>query len=299
MSLLIDESTDYIKKGALISRRYEVLETLGVGGMGTVLKVKDRSIKNEVLALKIISPELANDRTQFGRFMNEVLLTRKLSHSHIVKLYDFGSTGTGSYFITMEYVRGGTLRDKIYVQEISFSEVCKIIVQMLSGLFLAHEDGVIHRDLKPDNILIDEEGNAKITDFGLARSNEVDKKFTITGETVGTPHYMSPEQLAGEELDGRADLYSLGIMAFEMVMQQRPFISNNYFELAKMHMEKPIPDILEKNPRIPSWYSKFVRVCCAKNKEQRFKTSDDAMKYVLAHVGPGFDEYAIPYSLYE
>lgn len=298
MSLSLNESTELTKKGNIISNRYEVISQIGVGGMGTVLKVKDLAVSNEILALKIINPDLARDLIQFGRFRNEVLITRKLSHPYIVKLYDFGSTADGLYYISMEYVDGGTLTDRIYKESLSQADACVVILQILSGLSYAHQDSVIHRDLKPDNILIDKKGISRITDFGLARSTMVDKNFTVTGETVGTPHYMSPEQLAGELVDARADLYSLGIMCFEMMQKKRPFISSNYFDLAKMHFETPIPDLSKLDPKIPDWFSKFVKICCAKNKDNRFSTSTEAINYLLKHLGSEFREYSIPLGLF-
>ncbi len=289
-----------VENGTIIADRFEVFKTLGVGGMGTVVSVKDKSLDDEIFALKILNPELASDKVQLGRFRNEVILARRLSHPNIARIYDFGSGDDDNCYLSMEFVEGGTLTDRIYSSvSLEFTYVCKYLLDMCDGLAYAHRMGIIHRDLKPDNVLLDKNDNAKITDFGLARSLTVDKNFTITGETVGTPHYMSPEQLAGEELTEAADIYSLGIVAFEMALKRRPFISDSYFELARMHMESSLPNVTELDPSLPAWFSKFLDLATAKRINDRFQNCEDVADFIYQNIGPEIKDliFRTPYKL--
>jgi hypothetical protein len=254
--------------------------------MGMVVKVVDRALDNEIIALKILYPHLSRDRTQFGRFRNEVLVARKLAHPNIVRLYDFGAAGKGYYFISMEFVEGGNLGQRIYgmrQERLSFSEIRGVLYEICQGLACAHRQGVVHRDLKPDNILLGEASEVKLSDFGLARSLVVDKGFTETGETVGTPYYMAPEQLRGERLDPRVDIYSLGILAYEMAVGRRPFYDDNYMNLARLHFKEPIPDFASKESGIPLWFEKLVQKCAAKDREDRYENADAISKELLDH----------------
>ncbi len=279
-------SRELLPNGSVINGRYEVLSTLGFGGMGTVIKVRDLALDGEIGALKILFPHLASDQIQFGRFRNEVLLARRLSHPHIVRIYDFGSWEK-YYFLSMEFVEGGTLTDRIYGRgqdRLMFDDAIRYLLQILDALSCAHKSGVVHRDMKPDNIMITVGNSAKVTDFGLARAIDIDKRFTMTGETVGTPYYMSPEQLAGEKPDERVDIYSLGIMAYEMMIGRRPFSSDNYMELAHMHMTQALPDICQVNASTPKWFREFVEACCEKRKEDRFNSSEEGARFLLSHL---------------
>ncbi len=281
------------KAGVVINNRYEVIKRLGAGGMGAVLLVQDNSLDGELSALKILFPELSEDIVHFARFKNEVILARRISHPNIVKIYDFGSSDKFNY-ISMEYVEGDTLAKSIYgrgVKKIDFDSSINIILQLTSALSCAHQAGVVHRDLKPDNIMITKEGRVKITDFGLAKATDKDQRFTSTGETVGTPFYMSPEQLAGEVPDERVDIYSLGIMIFEMLTAKRPFSSENYLELAQMHMTQAIPDInspvycpKERKQKFPSWAKTLIEKCTEKRRSKRFQSIEEVSEYILENV---------------
>ena len=266
------------EKGAMIAGRYEMVSTLGKGGVGMVAQVIDHHLDNEVCALKVLFPHLAGDETQFARFRNEVILSRRLSHPNIVRVYDFGSAGKGYYFITLEFVDGGSLSSRIYTQRyrpLPFQEKLRILYEILQGLACAHKLGVIHRDLKPDNILLTDMDQVKISDFGLARSLLVDKGFTDTGETVGTPYYMSPEQLRGKKVDARSDLYSLGILAYELVVGRRPFYHDDYMTLARMHIMDPLPKIA-KESGVPEWFQQWIEKLCEKERDNRFQTALEA-----------------------
>jgi serine/threonine protein kinase len=268
----------FAQPGVVIAGRYEVVRTLGSGGMGTVIEVADRALDNEAIALKLLYPHLAQERTSFARFRNEVLVARRLSHPNIVRLYDIGNAGGGYYYISMEYLPGGSLSRQIYEKRrdtLSFAETLRILREIAAGIGYAHRSGVVHRDLKPDNILLGDRGEVKVTDFGLARTLYIDKGFTDTGEAVGTPYYMAPEQLRGDKVDGRCDIYALGLIAFEMVVGRRPFFDESYLQLAALHMREPIPDFATRESGIPQWYEDFVKKCAAKQREQRFQTAEE------------------------
>ena len=267
---------DVFKEGSVIAGRYEVVGTLGKGGVGIVAKVIDRHLNNELSAMKILFPHLADDPVQFARFRNEVILSRRLSHPNIVRVYDFGGVENGYSFITMEYVDGGSLSSRIYSQRyrpLSFPDKLRILHEILSGLSCAHSQGVVHRDLKPDNILLTDMDKVKISDFGLARSLMVDNGFTNTGETVGTPYYMSPEQLRGKKVDARTDLYSTGILAFELIAGRRPYFHEDYFTLARMHLMDPLPTLPQGNPE---WCQEWLDKLTAKSPEKRFGSAKEA-----------------------
>jgi serine/threonine protein kinase len=265
-----------LQPGTVIGGRYEVLRALGSGGMGTVLLVKDDALGEEI-AIKLLYPHLAQDKTTFARFRNELLIARRLSHPNIVRLYDIGNAGGGYYFISMELVTGGSLTKRIYDREnpLAFDETLRILRGIATGIGHAHSQGVVHRDLKPDNVMLTEDSQVKVTDFGLARNLFSDNGFTATGEAVGTPYYMAPEQLRGEKVDGRCDIYALGLIAYEMVVGKRPFFEESYLELATLHLRAPIPNFATKESGIPQWFEDFVKRCAEKRPENRFQTAEE------------------------
>lgn len=276
-----------LSPGSIIANRYEIVDKIGSGGMGAVLRVIDRSLENDVLALKLLFPHMSQDRTSLARFRNEVLITRKLSHPNVVRIYDFGSAGQGYFFISMEYVSGMSLGQRIYTEQkspLTFAESLQILYKMCIALDYAHRLEVVHRDLKPDNILISERGEVKLTDFGLARSLEIEKGLTNTGETVGTPYYMAPEQLRGERPDHRVDIYALGIVAYEMTMRQRPFSHDNYVALAAMHLNHDIPSFAGKESGIPKWFENFVVTCSEKKPKNRFQSMSEVAEELFHHM---------------
>lgn len=274
----------------IISNRYKIEDVLGQGGMGIVLKVKDLALGGETVALKVLFGVNDDGDLELDRFRNEVVLARRLFHPKIVRIFDIGFE-EHTYF-TMEYVEGSTIKNYIG-EETEHSDMTLIIIQVLQALSYAHEKGVIHRDLKPENILADRMMNIKITDLGLSCATDRTKKFTKTGETVGTPYYMSPELLFGEEVDNRTDLYSLGIIAYELATSQKPFHSDNYLELAHMHMSKAIEDVSVINPFMPKWYAEFIKICTEKKRENRFETADEALQYLYGKVDPFLAEVVI------
>lgn len=276
-----------LEAGTIIASRYEVMEPLGSGAMGAVLKVIDRTLDNEVIALKLLYPHHVHDDVTFGRFRNEVLVARQLTHPNIVRIHDFGRAENGYCFISMEYVRGHSLRWRIYTRDqdpLTLQEMVYFLREICKGLSHAHGKGIIHRDLKPDNVLLSDKGELKITDFGLARTLNVSKGFTETGNAVGTPAYMSPEQISGEAVDARSDIYSLGLIAYEMAVGIRAFSADNWYDLANKHLLNPLPRFASEHGGIPQWYEEFAQVCAAKKKEDRFQDATAALEVLSEHL---------------
>jgi serine/threonine protein kinase/Tfp pilus assembly protein PilF len=257
-----------IDRGTVLSSRYEIIELLGRGGMGNVYRVVDKKI-NEEIALKFLNLAIADEK-MIERFKNELKLARKISHKNICRMYDLGDLD-GIPYITMEYVTGEDLRSMIKMTgQLSVGRALSIAKQVCEGLAEAHRLGVVHRDLKPRNIMIDKEGNARIMDFGIARSIKV-KGITRVGSIIGTPEYMSPEQVKGEKVDRRSDIYSLGIILFEMMTGQVPFEGDTSLSIALKHEKEIPPDPREFNAQIPKELSRVILRCLEKDKERRFQ----------------------------
>jgi serine/threonine protein kinase/Tfp pilus assembly protein PilF len=229
----LETPTEEFTRGNTFAGRYEIIEKLGKGGMGRVYRVEDTKLKQEV-ALKLIKPEIARDKKTIERFRNELKIARNIRHKNVCGMYDLGET-EGAHFITMEYVRGEDLKSFIHRSgQLAVGTAVRIAKQVCEGLSEAHKLGVVHRDLKPGNIMIDREGNVRIMDFGIARSLK-EKGITGAGVMIGTPEYMSPEQVEGKEADQRSDIYSLGIILYEMVTGRVPFEGDTPFAIGVKH----------------------------------------------------------------
>ncbi|NIM90718.1 MAG: protein kinase [Candidatus Aminicenantes bacterium] len=260
-----------LTRGTTFAGRYEIIEELGKGGMGSVFRVEDKMIEEEV-ALKLIKPKIAADKKTIKRFSNELKLTRKIAHRNVCKMYDLGEK-EGAYFITMEYVPGEDLRSMIRMtKQLSVGTAINIAKQVGEGLAEAHRLGVVHRDLKPSNIIIDKEGNARILDFGIARSLEA-KGLTRTGVMIGTPEYMSPEQVEGKEANQSSDIYSLGVILFEMVTGRIPFEGNSALDIALKHKTEIATDPRQFNAQVPEELSQVILKCLEKEREKRYQSS--------------------------
>jgi serine/threonine protein kinase/Flp pilus assembly protein TadD len=279
--------------GATFAGRYQIVEELGKGGMGRVYKVFDTEIK-EKIALKLLKPEIASDRETIERFSNELRYARKISHRNVCRMYDLGKA-EGTHFITMEHVSGEDLKSFIRrSRQLVVGTAIFIAKQVCEGLAEAHRLGVVHRDLKPGNIMIDKEGNAKIMDFGIARSILV-KGITGAGVMVGTPEYMSPEQAEAKEVDHRSDIYSLGIILYEMVTGRVPFEGETALSIAMKHKGETPKNPKEYNAQIPEGMSRLILKCLEKDKENRYQSAEE-LRLELEKIEKGIPttERAIP-----
>ena len=257
--------------GSTFAGRYQIIEELGKGGMGRVYRVLDKKVNEEVV-LKLIKPEIGLDKKTIERFSNELKFSRKIVHKNVARMFDLNEE-KGAHYITMEYVRGEDLRRLIRkIGILSPGQVMPIARQVCEGLEEAHRLGVVHRDLKPSNIMIDEEGNARIMDFGIARSV---KERGITGEGViiGTPEYMSPEQVEGQDIDQRSDIYSLGVILFEMATGRVPFEGDTPLSIAVKHKTEIPRDPKEINPNIPDDLKRLILRCLEKDKIKRYQSA--------------------------
>lgn len=258
-----------IVPGAVFAGRYRICDELGRGGMGRVYKAMDREI-SEAVALKVLSPEISLNERMIERFRNELKLARRISHKNVCRIFDLGNC-EGTYFITMEYVPGDNLKSIIRMMgPLSPARALTIAGQVCDGMAEAHRLGVIHRDLKSSNIMIDREGSARIMDFGIARTAE-SKGLTDRGTLIGTPEYMAPEQIEGKDVDHRADIYSLGIILFEMMTGRIPFEGNTPLSVAMMQKTARPPDPRGLNPQTPEALSAVISKCLEKDQAARYQ----------------------------
>ncbi len=250
-------------------KRYEVIEELGIGGMATVYRAYDPLFEREV-ALKVLKRELLEDPELKERFERETKIVAKLEHAAIVPVYDVGFDN-GQLFYVMRYMTGGSLSERINAGSLDLEQVAYILLRLADALDYAHRKGIIHRDLKPANILFDEVGNAFISDFGIAKFAQAATRITHSG-IIGTPRYMSPEQARGEEIDGRSDLYSLGVLLFEILGGKAPFEATTPLALAFKHATEPAPDILKVNPDLPPELGPILKKAMEKEPGDRYET---------------------------
>jgi serine/threonine protein kinase/tetratricopeptide (TPR) repeat protein len=261
--------------GSTFAGRYQVIEELGRGGMGRVYKVFDERIKEKV-ALKLLKPEISADEASIERFSNELRFARKIAHRHVCRMFDLGEDD-GARYITMEYVPGEDLKSVLRMMgQMSAGKAVLVARQVCEGLAEAHRLGVVHRDLKPQNIMIDREGNVRIMDFGIARSLKV-KGMTGAGVVIGTPEYMSPEQIEGQEVDGRSDVYSLGIILYEMMTGRVPFEGETFLSIALKQKTEPPRNPREINPQVPDDLVRLILRCLDKDKAKRFQGAQDLL----------------------
>ncbi len=264
-----------LSTGSSFGGRYQIIEELGKGGMGRVYKVFDRKIK-EKIALKLIKPEIAKDRKTIERFSNELKFARKIRHKNICQMFDL-SEEQGTHFITMEFVEGQDLKKLIrQMGHLAVGAAINIAKQVCEGLAEAHASGVVHRDLKPSNIMIDNEGAARIMDFGIARSIE-GKGITDAGVMIGTPEYMSPEQAEAAQVDHRSDIYSLGIILYEMATGKLPFEGDTPLSVAMKHKSEKLQAPRLLNPQIPDDLNNLILKCLEKSKADRYQAAEEVI----------------------
>ncbi len=252
--------------GAVING-YEVLSLIGVGGMARVYLARQTSMNRQV-ALKVLPTQFVSDDTYLQRFHREVKIVSQLEHAHIVPVYDYGEYNSQP-FIVMRYMAGGSVDDLLDRGALDLEQILHVITQIAPALDHAHAKGVLHRDLKPSNVLLDETGSAFISDFGIARLNESKGANITTQGVVGTPSYMSPEQAQGKEMDGRSDIYSLGVMLFELATGRRPFEAETPYSIAVMQVTTPPPNPRTINPLLPQSVERVILRTLRKEPSER------------------------------
>ena len=259
--------------GQMFTDRYELGPEIGRGGMAEVFLARDRLLDRDV-AVKVLAPGYATDPTFIARFRREAQAAASLNHPNIVAVYDWGEEGD-NYFIVMEYIAGRTLRDVLRTyQRLPAMEAARIAAEIADALSFAHRNGVVHRDVKPGNVLLTPAGQVKVTDFGIARAEQTDD-LTKTGSVMGTATYFSPEQAQGLELDGRADVYALGVVLYEMLTGVAPFIADNPVSVAYKHVrEAPVPPS-HVNPDVPGAMDRIVLTAMTKDPDRRYQSAGD------------------------
>ena len=266
-------------KGQKINDRYEVLQTIGEGGMANVYLAKDPILERNV-AIKVLRGDLANDEKFVRRFQREALSASSLSHPNIVEIYDVGEDN-GNYYIVMEYIPGKNLKQLLKKRgSLTVHEVIDIMLQITSAMSVAHDSMIIHRDLKPQNILIMEDGGVKITDFGIAMALNA-TQLTQTNSAMGSVHYFPPEQANGKGATLKSDVYSLGIMMFELLTGELPFRGENAVEIALKHLKEQIPDVRSINPNIPQSVENIIIKATAKNQKNRYNNANEMHEDLL------------------
>ncbi|MEG0026049.1 MAG: Stk1 family PASTA domain-containing Ser/Thr kinase [Bacilli bacterium] len=259
-----------ISKGQKINDRYQIIRTIGEGGMANVYLAYDTILDRNV-AVKILRGDLADDEKFVRRFQREAIAASSLSHQNVVEMYDVGEDD-GKYFIVMEYIEGRTLKSLIKRRgALSLPEVVDIMLQLTSGISCAHNSYIIHRDIKPQNVLILDDGRVKITDFGIAMA--LNNELTQTNSVMGSVHYLPPEQANGNGSTNKSDIYSLGILMFELITGKLPFKGDNAVEIAIKQMKEQIPSITRLNPSIPQSVENVILKACAKNPKNRYDSA--------------------------
>jgi eukaryotic-like serine/threonine-protein kinase len=268
--------------------RYELVRPLGTGGMSRVFLAYDPDIKREV-AIKLLAPERALDEEALARFQQEAEIVARLQHPFIVPIFDFGQVGQSPYMV-LPYLAGGSLADKLAQGTLALPEVAALVGRLAVALDVAHAQNIIHRDIKPGNILFDGEGQCYLGDFGVAKIRAGWDKEATGRLVLGTPQYMSPEQVRGQvALDGRSDLYGLGVVLFQALTGHCPFVGSTPMATAVAHIMDPIPHILDIRPDLPPEIQLILHRALAKEREQRYAHGRDfAEELQLVADGRGY-----------
>jgi eukaryotic-like serine/threonine-protein kinase len=269
--------------GTLIAGRYELEELVGTGGMSSVYRARDRLLERHV-ALKVLHEQFTADDDYVERFRREARAVAQLSHPNIVTVIDRGEQD-GRQFIVFEYVDGENLKEVVAREgPLSEREAVRLGVQVARALGFAHEQGLIHRDVKPQNVLLNGDGQAKVTDFGIARSVDVHGGLTQTGTVMGTSDYISPEQARGSHVDAQSDVYSLGAVLYELLTGEVPFAGDNFVAVAMRHINEPPPSVRAKRPELSPRLDAAIRRALAKDPGDRFDSMDELCAELSASV---------------
>jgi eukaryotic-like serine/threonine-protein kinase len=275
--------------GELIGGRYEIEELVGTGGMSSVYRARDSVLERRV-ALKILHEHFSADPEYVERFRREARAIARLNHPNIVTVIDRGEFGKRQ-FIVFEHIPGENLKEVVEREgQLPVAQALALTHQIARGLAFAHQHGVVHRDVKPQNVLVDESGTAKVTDFGIARSLDPGEELTQTGTLLGTSDYIAPEQASGEPIDARSDQYSLGVLLYELLTGEVPYPADSFMAVAMRHLRDPVPSVRERRRDVPDRVDKIVARAMAKRPADRFPSTEammGAIEGALADTGEG------------
>jgi len=264
--------------GTLLNERFRLEEKIGSGGMSTVYRAFDPTLERWV-AIKLMLRDTSEDPDQLERFRREARAVARLSHPHVVTVIDFGEDD-GTPYIVLEYVEGETLKERIKrLKRLPVAEAVAYAIEIGRALTCAHSAGLVHRDVKPQNVLIDMEGRAKVTDFGIARTLEADN-LTATGRVLGTTDYVSPEQALGREVGEQSDVYSLGVVLYEMLTGEVPFRGESQVGVAMQHVKEPLPDVQRLRPEVSASLASVVDDATTKELRNRYETADEMVEHL-------------------
>ena len=247
---------------------YEILEELGSGGMGKVYRARNVTLER-IVALKMLAPVFSSDQAFVQRFLKEARSAARLNHPNIVQIYDFGNVD-GVYYLAMEYVNGESLRGYVKRGALNERDAVAVVREALRALGVAHAEGIVHRDIKPDNIMLTNKGELKLVDLGIAKRLDEDQDLTQTGQAVGTPQYISPEQVKGMRVDARADIYSLGATFYHLLTGRPPYKGTSAAVVMSMHLTEPLPDPRTFEPSLSEGVCRILRKMLAKERDERY-----------------------------
>ncbi len=287
----------------MLANRYQLVKKLASGSMGAVYLARDQKLGNSEVALKILHSKFLSDDIVFKRFANEVIVARKLAHKNIVRIFDFEETSSGERIISMEYVAGTTLDGILFdlhgavdlqaapecnLYEADFQRLLSIYRKILEGVAHAHAQGILHRDLKPSNVLVTENDEPKVADFGLAAVAGASAGLTTDQNAlIGTPDYMAPEHVTGERMTARSDIYSLGMLAFEMIAGRPAFIAETPLAVAYMQVKAEFPNLSNMPDFIPKSFLHLIKKATAKDPIERFTSVDEMINFLDRRTVPG------------
>src|SRR6266853_142175 len=276
--------SDTLDIGTVLAGRYELLKLIGQGGMGAVYKARDKEL-DRVVALKLIRPELAKNPEVLRRFKQELILARQVTHKNVIRIFDLGQSD-GIKFISMDFVEGRDLRHLLLESgKLAPQEAARIMLQICRALEAAHAEGVIHRDLKPQNIMLDANGRVYVMDFGIARSAYL-PGMTQTGALIGTPEYMSPEQAKGEKLDERSDLFSLGVIFYELLTGKSPYPADAPLGTLRKRLQEKAKPPSEIDATVPKPLSDIVMNALEIEPEKRLSSAREMAQQLEIWLGP-------------
>jgi len=272
-----------LQTGEVLDNRYRYIEQIGRGAFGTVILVED-TIVGERLVLKFLNKNIATDEEMMQRFVHELRNSRKITHRNVIRLYDFLYL-RGFYAISMEYFPSHALGAELLKREpLALTRALRITNDIATGMSVAHHAGIVHRDLKPANILINDEDLVKIVDFGVSAALNADTHLTKTGYVIGSPKYMAPEQILGKEIDQRADVYSLGVILYELLTGKPPYGDGDQMSVMYQHVQGKAKQVKEVNPSVPDPVSDLVRRMMVVDKVKRAQSMEDVRRELEAHI---------------